>query len=151
MKYLLLDIDDTISPWSYKGRDAIFIDRMGIKLGIPKHLADWLAKLSDDEIKIIWCTSRPAVVRSLIEKKIMFKTYGHISFLNQHAYAWYKLFGIIKFCDEHKQDLVILADNDIEKGIKGITNLPNNLKLISPSDTIRGCLSKEDLKLIDSL
>lgn len=151
MKYLLLDIDDTIAPLSSKPRDSIFIDRMGVKLGIPIDVAKWLKGLSDVGIKIVWCTSRPPMVRSLIEKKIPFESHGVVKFLNPNAYPWNKLYGIIKFCNEHPQDLVILTDNDIKDGTRGISNLPKNLKLVTPSDAMRGCLSKADMELISSL
>ena len=151
MKFLLLDIDDTISPWLYKRNDAIFIDSIGVELGIPNYIADWLRNSSKNDIKIVWCTSRPPVVCSLIERVIGFKTYGRLSFINPKAYEWNKLYAIIKFCNENVDDIVILADNDIKEGTKGINKLPTNLKLIDPSDSIRGCLSIEDLSIIDSL
>lgn len=151
MKFLLLDIDDTLAPLSYKERDAIYINKMGVILGIPEYLSDWIENLPSDDIKVIWCTSRPFFVQSLIEKEIGFKTYGRISFINQSAYDWYKLFGIIKFCNEHLNDDIILADNDAKLGTINEKELPSNLKIVHPSDTTRGCLSKNDLKMIDSL
>lgn len=152
MKFLLLDIDDTISPWLYKGNDAIFIDTMGIELGIPKHIAEWLKKFSKEEVKIIWCTNRPPIVCALIEKKIGFKSEGKLTFTNPKAYAWNKLYGIVEFCNENSEHTIVLADNDVKEGTKGIKkNLPDNLTLIYPSDQRRGCLSVEDLKKIDLL
>lgn len=148
MKYLLLDIDDTIAPLNYRGIDAVVIDSMGIELGIPGYVANWLEKIAEKEIKIIWCTSRPQIVCSFIEKKIGFKADGYLQFFNKKAYHWIKLSGIIDFCNENKNDLVILADNDIREGTRGIQNLPTNLELVWPSDS---CLSIDDLKLIDSL
>lgn len=151
MKYLLLDIDDTIAPWLYKKSDAVVIDSMGIYLGIPEHIATWLQKSVEKEFKIIWCTNRERFVCSQIEKRIGFKSDGYLQFFNKKAYDWDKLYGIIGFCNEHDKDIVILADNDIKEGTRGIGNLPSNLKLIWPSDSQRGCLSVENLQLIDSM
>lgn len=149
-KYVLLDIDDTLAPWLYKGSDAIVIDSFGIELGIPKYIAEWLKKVSEKEIHVVWCTSRPSVVCSLIEKTIGFKSAEtKLEFPNPKYYAWNKLYGINKFCVEHPNDIVIIADNDVKVGTRGIENLPDKLKLIWPSDK-RGCLSLEDLELIDS-
>lgn len=149
-KYLLLDIDDTIAPLSYKGRDAVYIDRVGIRLGIPKYIADWLHDSPEKDIKVIWCTRRPPGVCSLFEKKISFKSYGRISFINGKAYNWDKLFSIIQFCNHHSDDVVILADNDIRDGTRGVQNLPPNLKLVPPADDSFGCLTEADLKIIES-
>lgn len=150
MNYLLLDIDDTIAPWNYQGLDAVVIDSMGIYLGIPETIADWLHKSAEKEIKIIWCTSRGPVVCALVEQKIGFKAEGQLEFFNKKAYAWEKLASILEFCHDHQDDTVILADNDIKEGLRGITNLPNNLKLVWPTDR-KGCLSLADLKLIENI
>ena len=151
MKFLLLDIDDTISPWLYKGIDAVVIDSMGIELGIPRHIADWLKKVSKEEVKIIWCTNRPSVVCTLIEKTNGFKSEGKLTFTNRKAYPWDKLWGIIEFSNNNSEHTIVLVDNDVTEGTKGINNLPNNLKLISPSDQRRGCLSVRDLETIDKI
>ena len=82
-----------------------------------------------------------------IEKAIGFKTEGQLQFFNKKAYNWSKLYSIIEFCNEHEDDLVILADNLVERMTKGV-ELPNNLELVLPSDTT---LTIEDLKLIDGL
>lgn len=149
MKYLLLDIDDTIAPFDYKERDAIFIDLMGIRLGFPNYLAEWLSNLSDNEIRIVWCTKRDPSVTTLIEHKMGFTSYGRISFIKQKVYPWKKLASIIDFCNNHDQDTIVLADNDLRWGINGIKNLPKNINLVRPSDD-HGCLSKNDLNLIES-
>lgn len=151
MKYLLLDIDDTIAPWLYKRVDAVVIDSMGIYLGIPEHIANWLKQIEETDIKIIWCTDRPPSICSMIEKKIGFKSEGQLEFFDKKAYTWSKLSGIIEFCDEHKSDVVIVADNDVIKGTKGVDKLPDNLTTVLPSDTSRGCLSVADLELIENL
>ena len=148
MKYLLLDIDDTIAPLTYRGLDAVIIDTMGIELAIPKYIAAWLKQLAANEINIVWCTSRPPVVCSLIEKKIGFKATDYLQFLNKKAYHWMKLSSIIEFCHAHQSDLVVLADNDIREGTRGVPNLPTNLKMVWPSDS---CLSLADLEKIESL
>ncbi len=82
-----------------------------------------------------------------IEKAIGFKTEGQLQFFNKKAYNWSKLYSIIEFCNEHEDDLVILADNLVERMTKGV-ELPNNLELVLPSDAT---LTIEDLKLIDGL
>ncbi|CAM3332147.1 HAD family hydrolase [Vagococcus fessus] len=151
MKYLLLDIDDTIAPWMYKRVDAVVIDSMGIYLGIPEHIAKWLKQIKEADIKIIWCTDRPPLICSMIEKKIGFKSEGQLEFFDKNTYRWTKLHGIIEFCDKHKNDVVIVADNDVIKGTRGVNNLPDNLKMVWPSDTSRGCLSVADLELIENL
>lgn len=81
------------------------------------------------------------------EKAIGFKTEGQLQFFNKKAYNWSKLYSIIEFCNEHEDDLVILADNLVERMTKGV-ELPNNLELVLPSDAT---LTIEDLKLIDGL
>lgn len=148
MKYLLLDIDDTIAPLTYRGLDAVVIDTMGIELAIPKYVAEWLKHVAAKEIHIVWCTSRPPVVCSLIEKKIGFKATDYLQFFNKKAYHWMKLSSIIEFCQAHENDLVVLADNDIREGTRGIQNLPTNLKMVWPSDS---CLAIEDLEMIERL
>lgn len=145
------DIDDTIAPWLYKRVDAVVIDSMGIYLGIPEYIATWLKTLHEKEIKIIWCTNREPFVCSMVEKKLDFKGEGQLEFYNKKAYDWNKLHGIIEFCDEHKDDIVILADNDVKEGTRGIDKLPDNLKIIWPSDASRGCLSVADLEAIENL
>lgn len=152
MKYLLLDIDDTLAPWGYKGRDSVHIQKHDIDLRIPTHLAEWFAKVHDNQIKIIWSTDRDPTTCSIIEKKLGFKPYGKIKFTNPKVYPnWPRLFGIIKFCDDHSEDIVMLADNDIIRGTKNVKKLPDNLHLIIPSDTRRGCLSESDMELVDSI
>ncbi|WP_125771137.1 hypothetical protein [Companilactobacillus furfuricola] len=151
MKYLLLDIDDTLAPLNYKGPDAVFINKMNFKMSIPAYIAIWLRNLSSDKIRIVWCTSRPLVVQSLVEKKLMFNTYGRISFINKRAYTWYKLFSIIKYCNEHHGDIIILVDNDAKLGTMNVDKFPNNLIMVYPSDTRRGCLSINDLLKIENL
>lgn len=152
MKYLLLDIDDTIAPLKYNRLDAVYVDcsHEG-ELGIPSYIADWLKTAKEKEIKIIWCTSRPPFVSLLVEKKIGFKSEDTLQFFNKKSYHWNKLYSIIEFCNEHEDDLVVLADNDIKEGTRGVKNLPQNLELVWPSDSRRGCLSMENLELIDSL
>ncbi|GEQ62006.1 hypothetical protein VL4N_13880 [Vagococcus lutrae] len=151
MKYLLLDIDDTIAPLNYKSIDAVYVDcsEEG-ELGIPNYIADWLKTAKEKEIKIIWCTSRRGPIQYLVETKLGFKSDGTLQFFNQKSYHWNKLYSIIDFCNKHSEDIVILADNDIKEGTREVKNLPENLKLVWPSDTRRGCLSVEDLELIDS-
>lgn len=151
MKYLLLDIDDTIAPLNYKSLDAVYVDcsEEG-ELGIPKYIAAWLKAAKEKEIKIIWCTSRRLPIRYLVEKALGFKSDGALQFFNQKRYDWNKLYSIIEFCNENVDNIVVLADNDIKEGTRGVKELPENLKLIWPSDTRRGCLSVEDLELIDS-
>lgn len=78
-----------------------------------------------------------------IEKAIGFKTEGQLQFFNKKAYNWSKLYSIIEFCNEHEDDLVILADNLVERMTKGV-----ELPLVLPSDAT---LTIEDLKLIDGL
>lgn len=147
MKYLLLDIDDTIAPLKIGGPNTVTVDRMGVEISIPIHVAEWLKKTSEKQIKIFWCTDRPLVMGSTIENAIGFKTEGQLNFFNKKAYDWSKLYGIIEFCNEHEDDLVILADNLVERMTRGL-ELPNNLELVLPSDAT---LTIEDLKLIDSL
>lgn len=147
MKYLLLDIDDTIAPLKVGGPNMVIIDSMGMELAIPKYIADWLKKASEKQIKIFWCTDRPPILGSLIERTIGFKTEGQLQFYNTEAYEWRKLYGIIELCNEHENDLVVLADNLVERMTKGV-ELPSNLKTVLPSDAT---LTIEDLKLIDSL
>lgn len=147
MKYLLLDIDDTIAPLKIGGTNTVTVDRMGIKISIPIHVAEWLKKTSKKQIKIFWCTDRSPIMGAIIEKAIGFKTEGQLQFFNKKAYNWSKLYSIIKFCNEHEDDLVILADNLVERMTKGV-ELPNNLELVLPSDAT---LTIEDLKLIDDL
>lgn len=151
MKYLLLDIDDTIAPLNYRSMDAIYVDTLeeGV-LGIPDYIADWLKTAKEKEIKIIWCTSRRIPIQYLVEKELRFESENALKFYNKKSYDWEKLYSIIEFCNEHAEDVVILADNDIKEGTRGVKNLPGNLKLVWPSDSRRGCLSKEDLELIDS-
>lgn len=147
MKYLLLDIDDTIAPLKVGGPNMVIIDSMGVELAIPQYIADWLKKASEKQIKIIWCTNRTPIVGALIEKTIGFKAEGQLQLYNKKAYEWEKLYGIIEFCNEHENDLVVLADNLVERMTRGV-ELPNNLKTVLPSDAT---LTIEDLKLIDSL
>lgn len=147
MKYLLLDINDTIAPLKVGGPNTVTVDRMGVAISVPNHVAEWLKRTSEKQIKIFWCTNLPPFVCSTIENGIGFKTEGKLQLFNKKAYGWEKLYSVIAFCNEHENDLVILADNLVEKMTKGV-KLPNNLKLILPSDAT---LTIEDLKLIDSL
>lgn len=147
MKYLLLDIDDTIAPLKVGGPDMVIIDSMGMELAIPQYIVNWLKKASEKEIKIFWCTDRPPVLGHLIEKTIGIETEGQLDFYNKTAYQWSKLYGIIEFCNEHENDLVVLADNLVEIMTKGV-ELPNNLITVLPSN---GTLTRDDLKLIDRL
>lgn len=148
VKYLLLDIESTLTPLNYKGVDAVIVDIMGFCISFPRYIADWLKEIEEKEIKIIWCTSKKPYECKAIEDKIGFKSEGYLQFFNQNAYHWTKLSSIIDFCNEHEDDLVVLADNDIKEGTRGIQDLPINLELVWPSDS---CLSVEDLELIDRL
>lgn len=147
MKYLLLDIDDTIAPLKIGGLNMVTVDRMGVEISIPIHIAEWLKKTSEKQIKIFWCTDRSPIMGSTIEYVIGFKTEGQLQFFNKKAYVWSKLYSIIEFCNKHEGDLVILADNLVERMTREV-ELPNNLELVLPSDAT---LTIEDLKLIDSL
>lgn len=40
MKYLLLDIDDTIAPLKIGGTNTVTVDRIGIEISIPIHVAE---------------------------------------------------------------------------------------------------------------
>lgn len=40
MKYLLLDIDDTIAQLKIEGTNTVTVDRMGIEISIPIHVAE---------------------------------------------------------------------------------------------------------------
>lgn len=149
MKYLLLDIDDTIAPLKIGETNTVTVDRMSIEISIPINVAEWLKRTSKKQIKIFWCTDWSPIMGSTIEKAIGFKTEGQLQFFNKKAYNWSKLYSIIEFCIEHEDedDLIILADNLVERMTKGV-ELPNNLELVLPSDVT---LTIEDLKLIDGL
>lgn len=147
MKFLLLDINDTIAPLRVGGPDMVTIDSMGVELSIPNHIANWLKKTAEKEIKIFWCTENSSIFGSLVERTIGFKTEGQLQLNNKSAYNWNKLYGIIEFCNAHENDIVVLADNFVEKMTKGV-ELPSNLKLVLPSDAT---LTSEDLNLIERL
>ncbi|WKB71000.1 hypothetical protein [Ligilactobacillus ruminis] len=85
MKYLLLDIDDTIAPLKIGGTNTVTVDRMGIEISIPIRVAEWLKKTSKKQIKIFWCTDRSPIMGSIIEKAIGFKTEGQLQFFNKKS------------------------------------------------------------------
>lgn len=51
MKYLLLDIDDTIAPLKIGGTNTVTVDRMGIEISIPIHVAEWLKKRLKNKLR----------------------------------------------------------------------------------------------------
>lgn len=148
MRYLLLDIDDTIAPLKVGGPDTVTIDSMGIELSIPVYIANWLKNTNESDMKIYWCTDRPQIFGAMIEKILNFKTEGQLEFTNTKMYDWSKLYGVIDFCKKHPEDLVIFADNNVDRMIRNDEELPSNLKLVLPS---KATLTIEDLALIDSL
>ncbi|TFJ43746.1 hypothetical protein CKN73_03645 [Carnobacterium divergens] len=118
-----------------------------MELAIPQYIADWLKKHLKSKSKFFGVQTRPPILGSLIERTIGFKTEGQLQFYNTKAYEWSKLYGIIEFCNELENDLVVLVDSLVERMTKGV-ELPSNLKTVLPSDAT---LTIEDLKLIDSL
>lgn len=44
MKYLLLDIDDTIALLKIVGPNMVTVDRRDVEISIPTHVAKWLKK-----------------------------------------------------------------------------------------------------------
>lgn len=152
MKYLLLDIDDTISPLLYKGADAIQVDSWGVDLSIPKYIVDWMKKFSKKENhSLIWSTHRGSTA-FIVSKTIGVKIEDALSFSKKVNYNktvyWDKLPEIIKFAELHPEDTVICADNDAWIVTKNNIEIPSNLTFIVPSGNI-GCLSKEDLIRIE--
>lgn len=151
MKYLLLDVEDTIALKRFQGKDVQLIEKMGIEFYVPNYIAKWLKESYQKDYKIIWCTSCSDFETKILENQIGFKVEDKLVFTNPKAYRWKKLYTIIKFCDNHPNDLIILADNDIMEGTSDVKDLPSNLRLVQPSNKRYGCLSIEDLEFIDNL
>lgn len=147
MKYLLLDIDGTIVP-SLNSEEDEFSNESLI-FGIPYYIGEWLIDI--DEYPIIWCTNRSADACQLIEEELGFDTKAKLDFSITKDYRWNKTNAIINFCQKHPSDSIILADDDALNNMDDVEKLPDNLIIVTPSDTKQGCLSREDLLKIDAL
>lgn len=149
MKILLLDIDDTLCPLAYKGKDAVKVDEMGVQIAAPQYVVDHLKAFAQQpENSIMWATHRKRYVASIIAKEMGFKADDYLSFTNSSDANWNKLPDLIKYANEHPNDLVINADNDAF-AVKE-AEVPSNLKFIVP-DGKKGCLSENDFKKINEM
>lgn len=149
MKILLLDIDDTLCPLAYKGPDAVKVDEMGVQIAAPKYVVDRLKEFAQKPgNSIVWATHRKRYVASIIAKEMGFKTDDYLSFTNSSDASWNKLPDLVRYANEHPDDLVINADNDAF-AVKE-SEVPANLKFIVP-DGKKGCLSENDFKKINEM
>ncbi|WP_429971780.1 hypothetical protein ACQW5G_04025 [Fructilactobacillus sp. Tb1] len=149
MKILLLDIDDTLCPLSYKGPDAVTVDEMGVQMAAPKYVVDGLKDFaSKPNNSIVWATHRKRYFANTLAREMGFKTDGYLTFRDSSDASWNKLPDLVEYANEHPDDLVINADNDAF-AVKP-SEVPANLKFIVP-DGKKGCLSENDFKKINDM
>lgn len=151
MLYLLLDIDGTILPpyLSDQSRPVtqiqLGISESNFPLNFYEDIIKELVKISQiDSVEIIMCSSWDET-SLLIAQGLGLKSKKYLSFYNENLKQWYKWASIVKFCQAHPNDKVILCDDLASP--EATRHKPHNLVKIFQPNPQEG-LTMKDLRKI---
>ncbi|MDR2976275.1 MAG: hypothetical protein LBV19_03095 [Streptococcaceae bacterium] len=154
MLYILLDIDGTLLPGHTDDPDR---ETLTIKLGLSENefpltfYADVIHEFAEisrlPSCEIIMCTSWDESSLE-IGRHLDINCSSYMTFVSENPDHWYKWDSIVKFCEGHPQDKVILCDDLASREFT--RPKPKNLvKIFQPNP--RNGLTMRDLKKIRKL
>lgn len=151
-KHILMDIDGVLCPFGQaEGEGEVYRIKAGWNSGyIRRDVALWLKNLERNHT-VVWFTTWLSEANK-INKMLGIAEFEviDVNSHNFHGELWQKWGSLLKFCDDNKEDLVIVVDDDApdDSKIRLMDKIkPSNLFIFKVKDPMRG-LSYEEMQAI---